>query len=194
MVDVRQPPATLRSEQRGVALADDGTYYSRHATGAGNGLEPVVVGEHSASDLSVLVRPRLLTENDIPWLYDICRRRYSNDYDPISTELWFRNTVLKSPMFFCPQRTDNAFCISQLSAQAWLPTLFNCNVAFICAEEGAAWEALKLLRCSIEWAKSRKVHTWAVSSDTPTDLKAMAYRIGATEIYPRYVIRFDYGR
>lgn len=194
MVDVRQPSGTFHSEQRGVALAHDGTYHRRNGTGTGDGLEPVVVDERSASDLSLLVsEPRLLTENDIPWLYDICRRRYSSKYDPIATELWFRNTVLKQPMFFCPQRTDRAFCISQLSAQYWLPTEYNCNIAFIAAEEGAGWEALKLLRCSIEWANKRKCTTWAVASDTPVDLKALALRVGAEEIYPRYVIRFNNG-
>lgn len=153
----------------------------------------MVVGTASASDLSVLVKPRVLTDADIPWLYDICIRRYSPEYDPVSTEHWFRNLVLKNPLFFCAQRTDNAFCITALSALNWLPTKFNANVAFIAAEEGAVWEAMKLLRASIAWARSRKAATWAVASDTPTDLKLMAYHLGATEIHPRYVIRFDDG-
>ena len=150
----------------------------------------MVVGGSVANQVSVLVEPRLLTENDIPWLYDICRRRYSNDYDPISTELWFRNRVLKEPMWFLPQRTPNAFCISSLATLPWLPSDFNCNIAFICAEEGAGWEALKLLRASVAWAYNRKCKTWAVASDTPVDLKQMALRLDATEIHPRYVIRF----
>ena len=151
----------------------------------------MVVGEHSAYSLPLLVEPRVLTEADVPWLYDICRRRYSHEYDPISTELWFRNTVLKNPMLFCPQRTQNAFCISTLSALPWLPNRFNCNVAFICAEEGALSEAIKLLRFSRDWAQARKCKTWALSSDTPVDLKFLALRLGATEIYPRYIVNFD---
>ncbi|HEY2530280.1 MAG TPA: hypothetical protein VGJ20_20480 [Xanthobacteraceae bacterium] len=134
-----------------------------------------------------------MTENDIPWLYDICTRRYSRKYDPISTELWFRNKVLKEPLWFLPQRTPGAFCISTLSVLAWLPTEFHCNVAFICADDGCGWEALRLLRASIAWSHSRKCKTWAVASDTPTDLKQLALRIGATEIYPRYVIEHHYG-
>lgn len=151
----------------------------------------MVVELPSASEVPVLVEPRVLTEHDVPWLYDICRRRYSHKYDPISTELWFRNTVLKNPMLFCPQRTANAFCISALSALPWLPTEFGCNISFICAEEGALAEAIQLLRFSIEWARQRKCKTWAVASDTPTDLKILALRLNATEIHPRYVIRFE---
>ena len=190
MVDLRQPSAALHSQRRDPAVANNGADNSGHAAGRSDSLQPVVVGVSGASDLSVLVEPWLLTENDIPWLYDICRRRYSHDYDSISTELWFRNIVLKNPLLFLPQRMPYSFCISQLSVLPWLPSDFNCNIAFICAEEGCGWEALKLLRASINWARQRQCKTWAVASDTPVDLKQMALRLDATEIHPRYVIRF----
>ena len=151
----------------------------------------MVVDNGSPGDLSILVDPWLLTENDIPWLWDICKRRYDSRYDPISTELWFRNRVLKEPLLFLPQRMPNSFCISALAVLPWLPSDFNCNVAFICAEEGHGWEAMKLLRASREWARMRKCKTWALASDTPVDLKQLAWRLEATEIHPRYVYRFE---
>lgn len=151
----------------------------------------MVVDPRSASDLPVLVEPWLLNENDLPWLYDICRRRYSHKYDPYSTEGWFRNIVLKNPLMFLPQRMPNAFAISMLTVLPWLPSDFNANMIFVCAEENCGWEALKLLRSSIAWAKDRKCKTWGLASDTAVDLSALAHRLNAEEIWPRYVIRFE---
>lgn len=151
----------------------------------------MVVGAASPGDFSVLVEPVLLTENDLPWLYYICKKRYSPHYDAIATEGWFRNIVLKNPLMFLPQRMPNAFAISMLSVLPWLPSDFNCNVAFICADQDCGWEALKLLRASIAWAKQRKCKTWGLASDTAVDLSALAHRLNAEEIWPRYVIRFD---
>ena len=167
MVDIREPSRALYSGQRDLTPAYNG-----------------------ASDLSILVEPVLLTENDLPWLYDICRRRYSHKYDPISTEGWCRNIVMKTPMLFLPQRMPNAFAISMLSVVPWLPSNFNCNLVFICAEAECQWEAMKLLRASIAWADRRECKTWNIASDTDVDLGPLAHRLGAEEIWPRYVIRF----
>jgi hypothetical protein len=148
------------------------------------------VDAQRAASSDILVEPWLLTENDIPWLVDLCKRRYSNKYDPVTTEGWFRNIVLKSPVIFNPSRMPNAFCISMLSLVPWLPSEIECSVIFICAEHGAHWEGMKLLRSSIEWARTRKSTVWKLQSDTDYDLSGMAKRLGATEIAPRYVVRF----
>ena len=150
----------------------------------------MVVGGPVADAVSVLVKPRLLTEDDVPWLFYLCRKKYSQRYDAAATELWFRNIVLKSPILYLPQRTDNAFCISMLTVQTWLPAEFECHIMFMCADDGAMWEAMKLIRASIEWAKSRRCTVWKVASDTDIELAAMARRVGATEVYPRYTLRF----
>ena len=144
----------------------------------------------SLDTATVLVEPWLLTENDIQWLIFLGKKRYGIDYDYLATEGWFRNVVLKSPIMFQPIRTANAFAISMLSCLPWLPSDFECNVVFICCDEGAMWEGMKLMRSSIEWAKKRKCVRWRISSDTQYDLAAMAKRLGATEISPRYLIEF----
>jgi hypothetical protein len=131
-----------------------------------------------------------MTEGDIPWLFYICKKRYSNKYDSVTTEGWFRNNVLKSPVMFLPQRMPNAFCISMLSILPWLPSEVECNVVFICADENCGWEAMKLLRSSMEWAKGRKCACWRLASDTSADLTAFAKRLGVVEISPRYIIHF----
>lgn len=142
-------------------------------------------------DVPVLVdTPRVMTEDDLPWLNYLCRKRYSYIYDPESTEAWFRNIVLKSPLMFYAIRTNDAFVITMLSIVPWLPNTVESNVIFICADDGALWQAMTLLRCSIAWSRRRQCTLWRVSSDTDYDLRPLARRLGATELTPRFILRF----
>ena len=141
----------------------------------------------SAQD-TVLLDPWLLTENDIQWLIFLGKKRYGIDFDYATAESWFRNIVLKSPLMFHAVRTANAFSISMISTLPWMPAEFECNVVFVCADDGAMWEAFKLMRDSIEWARKRKCTRWRLSSDTSVDLCNMARRLGATEISPRFTL------
>ena len=50
------------------------------------------------------------------------------------------------------------------------------------------WEAMKLLRASIAWARKRKCVRWRMSSDTDYDLAAMARRLGVNEESPRFTL------
>lgn len=134
--------------------------------------------------------PRLLAESDVPWMFQLFAKRYEGyAYDPVGAEGWFRNRVLKEPMLFCAQRTNNAFCISMLSVTPWMPADYETNVIVICAEDNATWESVKLLRSSVEWAKLRRCKVWRISSDTSNDVALLARRLGADEISPRYVLR-----
>ena len=92
-------------------------------------------------------------------------------------------------MVFYAARTDNAFIIALLACVPWFPTEWETNVIFICAEPGAQWETIKLLRCSIAWAKARNCTTWRIASDTHIDTAPLAKRVGATEIAPRWVVQ-----
>lgn len=134
---------------------------------------------------------RLITENDIAWMVELGDRRYSGRYDRLGVEMWFRNIVLKGPMMFLPIRSDNAFLIAMLSTTPWVPQTPEANVALVCADEGAMWEAVMLLRASIEWAKRRKCSLWRVSSETDFDLEPIALKLGAKERQVRYVLRLE---
>lgn len=138
----------------------------------------------------MVVDPRVMTDDDIPWLYNLSVKKYPK-FDAVSTEGWFRNIVLKQPLLFLAQRTRNAFCISMLSVTPWMPSDFECNVVFICADDNCEWEAVKLMRACIAWARNRKCKLWRVSSDTETDLAVLAKRLGAQEVSPRFTIRLD---
>jgi hypothetical protein len=120
------------------------------------------------------------------------KKRYGSNYDYDTVEGWYRNIVLKSPLMFRSARTQNAFAISMLSCLPWAPNENECNVVFICADHGAMWESMKLLRDSIEWAKHRKCARWRLASNTEHDLHVMAKRLGATEMTPRFTMEFSY--
>lgn len=128
-------------------------------------------------------------EGDLPWLAYLCKKRYSHKYDQEGTEGWFRNIVLKAPLLFYPARTDNAFTVTMLSCVPWLPTEWAADMVFTCADNGAMWEVLSLLRASIDWARRRRASVWRIMSDTEYDVSALARRMGASEIMPRYVLR-----
>jgi hypothetical protein len=134
-----------------------------------------------------------MTEDDLDWLTYLCRKRYAHSYEPETTRAWFSNIVLKSPMMFYAIRSQDAFVITMLSIVPWLPNDIDANVIFICADDDAMWQAFKLLRRSIEWSKRRRATLWRLSSDTDYDLRAIAKRLGATEITPRFVLRFSTG-
>jgi hypothetical protein len=197
MDDIRQSPGTLHPEQRDHAVSP-----TRDRNGGDPVGTPMVVHRpqirapglvswlHSLYEEATEVYPRALTENDLEFLIPLCRKKYGGHYDPVTTENWFRNVVMKTPILFHPVRTKNAFCISFLSVMAWLPGQYECTVLMICAEDGAHFEACKLLRESIEWGRSRKCSLWRVSSETDVDLAPLAKRVGATEESPRWILRY----
>ena len=166
MVDIRQSSRTLSGQSNPIAFTPRPT-------------EEAETG---------LLAPWLLSENDLPWLHFLFRKKYDNRFDPIATEGWFRNIVLKTPMMFYPVRLRNSFLIGMLSTMPWLPAEFDCHIVAICADDGAGWESMRLLRSSIEWARSRKCRYWRMNSETEYDLEPMAKRLGANEISPRFNI------
>lgn len=130
-----------------------------------------------------------MSEADLPWLRMVFAKRYPPDkFDIEGTEGWFVNIVLKSPLLFLPIRTDNALLIAMLCCVPWTPAEFECNVIAICADDGGMWEALRLLRVSVEWAKRRKCSTWRLTSEN-ADITMLARRMGATETSPRFNLR-----
>lgn len=133
-------------------------------------------------------QPRVLAEEDLPWLTYLCKKRYSHDFDSETTTAWFKNIVLKSPLMFYAIRTQDAFCITLISVTPWLPNSIEANMVFLCADDDCMWQAIRLLRSSIDWAKRRHCTLWRLSSDTDYDLSPLAMRLGATEQTPRYIL------
>jgi hypothetical protein len=119
----------------------------------------------------------------------LAKRRYPQNFDLLSAEGWVRNIVLKQPMVFLPIRTDDAFLIALLSCIPWKPADMECNVALVCAEEGHMWQAMAMIRKSLDWAEQRGCAVWHISSETAYDLGPIAKRVGARLCEPRYEVK-----
>ena len=132
---------------------------------------------------------RRLSTLDLPWLAYLCRKKYSDSYDADLTAQWFTEQVLRNPLMYYAIRTDNAFCIAYINTFPWLPGESDCNVNFICADDGKMWEAVRLLRATIDWAKRRNCKNWWLAGDTDIDLKMIAWRLQAREQWPRFKLQ-----
>lgn len=125
---------------------------------------------------------------DSPWMVELGRRRYPENYDAVGADAWFCETVMKSSLLFHAARTDNAFCISMISVNPWTPTEFECHVVALCAEPHCGLECLPLLRNSVAFGKARKCKRWNIVSETQFDLGPLAMRVGARLKTPRYTL------
>lgn len=128
-----------------------------------------------------------MTADDLPWLHDLCVRRYPKHYDSHTTEAWYKNIVLSNPLQFIAIRTDRAFSVAHLEAMPWTAFELECCVMFTCAEEGAMWEAVKCLRMTLFWARQRKCKRWHLWSETTFELGPMAKRLGINRTATRYI-------
>jgi hypothetical protein len=131
---------------------------------------------------------RLLVEDDLPWLHSLFTKRYPERYDAATTERWFRNVVVKDAMHMYAARTDAAFIVAMQVIMPWLPGDPEVNVVAICADDGAGWQVVKLLRDSIDWARKRNATIWRFASDTEYNVWPLAERVGARRVCPRYEI------
>lgn len=131
---------------------------------------------------------RLLDVDDLPWLHYLFGKRYPKHYDQATTERWFRAIVVKDPLHTYAARTDDSFLVAITSVHPWIPSEPEVNVVGICAEEDCTWQVVKLLRSSIDWARKRNAARWRINTDTGYDVGALAFRVGAREVHPRFEI------
>ena len=128
---------------------------------------------------------RRVAPDDVPWVLSLAYKRYRS-YDPGKTLLWLLNVMRNDRALAI--RSENAFVISHITTTAWWPDEPECHVAFTCAAEGHHWEAVRLLRQSIGWAREKGCVRWWFSSETDVDVEALALRVGARPAVMRYLI------
>ena len=114
---------------------------------------------------------------------DLGQQRYG-DYAPGATLKWLLG-MLNEPRGLMI-RTKKAFLIGGIITAPWRPKHAEFHMLVICAEPGAHWQAMKLLRFSVGWARERGCLQWRACSDY-SDIGALCRRLGAKEI-PRYVL------
>jgi len=144
----------------------------------------------AAPDLSVLVRPIVI--GDLPWVHGLFKQRYPKDYDWHTTDVWFCHTVLNNPLTIYAARTSDAFVLANTTVMPWLPGKYECNIITICAEVGcSAWQVMKLLHASIDWARRRNCYVWKISSDMDVDITPLALRVGAKQLLSRFALQLS---
>lgn len=132
-----------------------------------------------------MIRP--ITADDVPWGMSLAHRRYES-FDP-GGALIVLGTALRSSTALAI-RSDHGFVIANIVAPAWFPRKRDAHILWLCVEEGHHWEAVKLLRASICWAKEQGCRRWWFDGDTEHEVGALAERVGAREV-PRYRIDLE---
>jgi hypothetical protein len=120
-------------------------------------------------------------------MYEVTTRR-GFKFDLNMCELWFRGEVLTSPMYL-PIRTSNAFLVALLQPTPWFPSNIECHVIILVSDEDAIWEAVRLLRYSVEYARLAGCSHWRYHWDDG-DAGVLVRRVGAKVDAPRYLIHF----
>lgn len=134
-----------------------------------------------------MIRP--ITADDIPWGMSLAHRRYES-FDP-GGALVAIGQAMRLPTALAI-RADHGFLVANILASGWFPKKREAHVLWLCVEEGHHWEAVKLLRHSICWAKELNCTRWWFMSDTENGVAALAERVGASEV-PHYAIELKEG-
>jgi len=113
-------------------------------------------------------------------------RRQGLDFNPVHAEWWLREEVFKNSQYL-PIRTQNAFLIAYINPTPWQMAELECHVLVLVSDEDCIWEAVRLLRYSIEYAKACGCSFWRYSWDYG-DAGTLVRRVGAREDVPRYII------
>jgi hypothetical protein len=133
-----------------------------------------------------VVSLRRIGIDDVPFVLSLAYRRYRS-FDPGKTLLWLAG-ILRAPRALAI-RDDNAFLICHITTSPWhTPEEKECHIVFCCAAEGYHWQAVKLLKQSVQWARGQGCILWRFHSDTDCSVGALAKRAGADEAPPRYLI------
>lgn len=119
----------------------------------------------------------------MPFVLSLSYERY-RAFDPGRTLLWLLQ-IIKAPNALAI-RGEHAFLIAHTTTPAWHPNETECHILFLCAAPGYHWQAVKLLRQSIAWARERQCVRWWFSSETPSDIGPLALRVGARASVVRY--------
>lgn len=135
-----------------------------------------------------MIRP--ITADDVPWGMSLAHRRYDEAFDP-GGALIAIGQALRSPKALAI-RSDHGFLVADILTPGWYPKQKNCRIVWLCMEESYHWEAVKLLRASIAWAKDHGCQRWIFTSETDVPIAALAERVGA-RVEPSYVIELTEG-
>jgi len=134
---------------------------------------------------------RVITVEDFPWILTLAHKRYTDKPDPGATLVWLAN-VLRWPNAYAI-RSEGAFCVALIQVPPWYPEHLECHISVLVADQGCIWQAVRLLRDTVRWAKGRGCKRWWLTSDTDKDFNSLARRVGAS-VEERYLIDLTDGQ
>lgn len=136
-----------------------------------------------------LIRPTVsrATVDDIPWILSLAHERYEA-FDPGRVLVFLLETLKAPTAIILKGDHQDAVLIASTVVPPWHPKRKECHVLFLFARPGAHWQAVKLLRACISWARLQGCVKWRFHSDTSHDVGALARRVGARENKPMYVL------
>lgn len=130
--------------------------------------------------------PRIVA-GDIPWILSLASERY-RQFDPGGALTFLIQALQSQTTLMIRTEQKSAFLIASTVSAPWYPKELDCHVMGFCAKPGAHWQALKLLRESVAWAKLQGCVRWRFHSETEHDVGALCRRVGARQDSPRYLI------
>jgi hypothetical protein len=129
---------------------------------------------------------RKLASSDIPWIVELCQRRYDMRGYDFAGGLVSLAQAMKLETALAV-RNEYAFLVGNTQARAWAPKHRTFHILAICCEEGHHWAGVELLRHSIRWAREQGCERWWIASETDKGVEALARRVGA-QPFPGWAI------
>lgn len=132
---------------------------------------------------------RRVTEEDIPWLHELCRQAYpAGYYDPIASERWVRG-LMKQPSTVLLLRGSLAWLCTNVAAPPWDSKKLEARLLPVASSSPkAAWELAKMTKQAIDWAREQGASKFYFAAMTGVDLGPLARRFGAVPVSPSYVL------
>lgn len=122
-------------------------------------------------------------------MLSLAHRRYTKKPDPGTLLSWLIGAMSSFNAYVV--RTDHALIVATIYSPPWWPDDKECHVVVLVADKGHHWDAVRLLRRSIGWARIRKCTKWRIDSETEHELGPLANYVGAGATGKKYTLDLD---
>lgn len=133
-----------------------------------------------------MIRPA--TVADIPFLIDVARQRYTQQFDDAATRRFLQHAIADPNMLVL--RGERGGAVVSITRMFWGGPTRAC-VLFIVALPGAGLigEGMALMRAADKWRREMGAEALHFGEDTGLNFAPLAKRLGAETDRPSYVIR-----
>lgn len=130
---------------------------------------------------------RRVTENDIPWLHELCAHAYPKGFfDPVASEIWVRR-MLTSNDHLCI-RGERSWLVATVNCAPWNPKVKVGSLLPVSSFGDATEEIRGMLSTATSWAREKGATLFFFSAITGYDFGPLVVPMGAKTISPAYVL------